>query len=216
MPRRRVFAATAGTSRPAWVGALANFAEMGTRDYPPLVRRRLMIVNVMAYLIAVFSLIYAALFATALGAQGGSQAGMKSVAANLFYGAPFAIIVYELMVMAPGLGFAILLVLATSLIFAERIYSGSPNAPLWKSGLTGFLFLLGGSIGVFAPEAGDNAFVRVLQIAMACVYVIAAYSFIDLLRDIWQAKLVLYVRKSLSHLSPSKIRQLLRNIQGAG
>jgi len=49
--------------RPAWVGALANFAEMGTRDYPPLVRRRLMIVNVMAYLIAVFSLIYAALFA---------------------------------------------------------------------------------------------------------------------------------------------------------
>jgi len=63
MPRRRVFAATAGTPRPAWVGALANFAEMGTRDYPPLVRRRLMIVNVMAYLIAVFSLIYAALFA---------------------------------------------------------------------------------------------------------------------------------------------------------
>ena len=63
MPRRRVFAATAGMPRPAWVGALANFAEMGTRDYPPLVRRRLMIVNVMAYLIAVFSLIYAALFA---------------------------------------------------------------------------------------------------------------------------------------------------------
>lgn len=164
----------------------------------------------------VLVLIYAALFATALGAQGGSQAGMKAVAANMFYGAPFAIIVYELMVMAPGLGFAILLVLATSLIFAERIYSGSPNAPLWKSGLTGFLFLLGGSIGFFAPEAGDNAFVRVLQIAMACAYVIAAYSFIDLLRDIWQAKLVLYIRKSLGHLSPSKIRQLLRNVQGAG
>jgi len=46
--------------------------------------------------------------------------------------------------------------------------------------------------------------------------VIAAYSFIDLLRDIWQAKLVMHVRQSLSHLSPSKIRQLLRNIQGAG
>ena len=45
--------------------------------------------------------------------------------------------------------------------------------------------------------------------------VIAAYSFIDLLRDIWQAKHVMHVRQSLGHLSPSKIRQLLRNVQDA-
>lgn len=63
MPRRAVFAATGDASRSRWLDRLAKFAEMGTGDYPPLVRRRLMIVNVMAYLIAVFSLSYAVLFA---------------------------------------------------------------------------------------------------------------------------------------------------------
>ena len=63
MPRSRVFAATADASHSTWLNALAEFARMGTGSYPPMVRRRLMIVNVMAYLIAVFSLIYAGLFA---------------------------------------------------------------------------------------------------------------------------------------------------------
>ena len=78
MPRRRVFAASAGTPRPAWLNALARFAQMGTKDYPPQVRRRLMIVNVMAYLIAVFSLFYAALFAVY-----GIEAYLPLVIANL-------------------------------------------------------------------------------------------------------------------------------------
>jgi len=78
MPRPRVFAATAGTARPAWVNALTNFAKMGTGGYPPLVRHRLMIVNVMAYLIAVFSLIYAGLFS-----YFGYEAFMSLIVANL-------------------------------------------------------------------------------------------------------------------------------------
>lgn len=47
----------------AWIDRLAPYAEIGTQTYPLPVRRRLMIVNVMAFLIAVFSLFYAALFA---------------------------------------------------------------------------------------------------------------------------------------------------------
>ena len=42
---------------------LAPLAELGTKGYPLPVRRRLMIVNVTAYLIALFSLFYAGLFA---------------------------------------------------------------------------------------------------------------------------------------------------------
>ena len=63
MPRRRVFAASANRHRSSWMGRLAEFAELGTGSYPPLIRRRLMIVNVMAYMIAIFSLFYAVLFA---------------------------------------------------------------------------------------------------------------------------------------------------------
>ena len=63
MPRRGVFAASADKHRYSWIGRLAEFAEMGARDYPPLIRRRLMIVNMTAYMIAIFSLFYAVLFA---------------------------------------------------------------------------------------------------------------------------------------------------------
>ena len=63
MPRRRVFAASADKHRSSWMGRLAEFAELGTGNYPPLIRRRLMIVNMTAYMIAIFSLFYAVLFA---------------------------------------------------------------------------------------------------------------------------------------------------------
>ncbi|MGH6792752.1 MAG: adenylate/guanylate cyclase domain-containing protein [Methyloceanibacter sp.] len=58
---------TIATSRDAplfaWMGPLARFAEFGTEGYPRPVRRRLTIVNVMAFLIAIFSAGYAVLFA---------------------------------------------------------------------------------------------------------------------------------------------------------
>jgi len=47
----------------AWLGPFVRFAEFGTAGYPRNVRRRLTIVNVMAFMIAIFSGVYAALFA---------------------------------------------------------------------------------------------------------------------------------------------------------
>ena len=48
----------------AWLGPLSGLAELGTAGYPRAVRRRLSIVNVMAFLIAVFSAVYAVVFAS--------------------------------------------------------------------------------------------------------------------------------------------------------
>jgi adenylate cyclase len=47
----------------AWLGPLATLAELGTAGYPRAVRRRLIIVNAMAFLIAIFSAVYALVFA---------------------------------------------------------------------------------------------------------------------------------------------------------
>jgi adenylate cyclase len=47
----------------AWLGLLSGFVEFGTAGYSRTVRRRLTIVNAMAFLIAVFSVIYACVFA---------------------------------------------------------------------------------------------------------------------------------------------------------
>jgi adenylate cyclase len=47
----------------AWLGPLTPFAEFGTAGYKRPIRRRLAIVNLMALLIAVFSAVYAGVFA---------------------------------------------------------------------------------------------------------------------------------------------------------
>ncbi|HEX2447881.1 MAG TPA: adenylate/guanylate cyclase domain-containing protein [Methyloceanibacter sp.] len=47
----------------AWLGPLSGYAELGTAGYPRPVRLRLTIVNMMALLIAIFSLVYAIVFA---------------------------------------------------------------------------------------------------------------------------------------------------------
>jgi adenylate cyclase len=46
-----------------WLAPLSRLAEVGIAHYPRATRRRLKIVNVMAFMIAVFSLIYAGVFA---------------------------------------------------------------------------------------------------------------------------------------------------------
>jgi len=47
----------------AWLGPLAGLAELGTDGYPRPARRQMAIVNLMAVLIAVFSAVYAIVFA---------------------------------------------------------------------------------------------------------------------------------------------------------
>jgi hypothetical protein len=48
----------------AWIRPLARLAEFGTSGYPPAVRRRLTIVNVMAFIIVLSSVIYAGVYAS--------------------------------------------------------------------------------------------------------------------------------------------------------
>jgi hypothetical protein len=57
--------ARAGRNAPlfAWLGPLAGLAELGTEGYPRPARRQMAIVNLMASLIAMFSAIYAVVFA---------------------------------------------------------------------------------------------------------------------------------------------------------
>jgi adenylate cyclase len=63
MSKSRTVAAARNTPPFAWLGPVAGFAEIGTAGYPRPVRQRLAIVNLMALLIAVFSAVYAGVFA---------------------------------------------------------------------------------------------------------------------------------------------------------
>ena len=78
MSKRGTFAALREAPLFAWLGPLAWFVELGTGGYPRPVRRRLTIVNAMALLIAVFSAVYAGVFA-----YYGADEYMPLIVANL-------------------------------------------------------------------------------------------------------------------------------------
>ncbi|MFL5171338.1 MAG: adenylate/guanylate cyclase domain-containing protein, partial [Microvirga sp.] len=64
MPFRRNSGALFGPGPPRrWPALVLRLIERGTQDYPPKVRRRLMILNAMAYLIAIFSALFALTYA---------------------------------------------------------------------------------------------------------------------------------------------------------
>src|SRR5215210_2662366 len=64
MPFRRNSGALFGPGPPRrWPALVVRLIERGTQGYPPKVRRRLMILNAMAYLIAIFSALFALTYA---------------------------------------------------------------------------------------------------------------------------------------------------------
>ena len=72
--------AGAGRNAPlfAWLGPLAGIAELGTSGYPRPARRQMAIVNLMAALIAIFSAVYAVVFALY-----GADTYLQLIVANL-------------------------------------------------------------------------------------------------------------------------------------
>ena len=86
-------------------------------------------------------------------------------------GGSAVIIAYNLLVAAPTYLFLVVLVLLFSLLFSERIYSGSSLAPAFQSGFTTFLVLLGSSTGG-SDAASSDFYLRIAQILFAGLFTI--------------------------------------------
>ena len=103
--------------------------------------------------------------------QNASVKFIKGNALATVIGGVAVIIAYNLLVAAPTYLFLIFLVMLFSLIFCERIYSGSPLAPAFKSGFTTFLVLLGSSTGS-SDAASSDFYMRIAQILFAGLFTI--------------------------------------------
>jgi uncharacterized membrane protein YccC len=105
------------------------------------------------------------------------KAGKAMIIGNLL-GGVFAIVLYELVVMAPHYLFFILMVLATSFFFSSRLFSSNPKAPLFGMGFSTFLLITGQSIS-WSVDAGGEVWMRVIMIMIAVIYVVTAFSIIE-------------------------------------
>ncbi len=105
------------------------------------------------------------------------KVGLVMIVANTL-GGLFGILAYKFLVMAPSFVFMILLTLLVGFVFAQKLFSDSKYAGIFGSAFSTFLLILG-SVTASDDEAGAKVWDRVIQIAMAVIYVVAAFGLLD-------------------------------------
>jgi hypothetical protein len=113
--------------------------------------------------------------------------GVKSVSATLLAnlaGGTLAIMLYELVVMAPNFLFMAALSLAVFLSLARVMTAETPMAPLAGAALSVILFVYGGAMTSFGEDSGAaSGFTdRLGQIGMAAIYSVTALAVLEAFR----------------------------------
>ena len=106
-----------------------------------------------------------------------AKVGAVLIVANIL-GGIMAIVAYKLLVVVPLLVFMLLLTLSVGFIFGSKLFSKSKLAPIFGTGFSTFLLILG-SVTSSDSEAGSEVWTRVVQISIAVLYVVIAFRIID-------------------------------------
>lgn len=135
----------------------------------------------------VFSLngsIVTMLFAAIIILQPDIQSG-KKVSAGLLIGCALggvvSIIVYTLLVMVPTYPFMLAIMFLALLMIAREMFSDKPTAPLYGLSISTILVIIGSSVSFNDSGAGALVYTRVMQIFLAGVYVVIAFSIVEAL-----------------------------------
>ena len=112
---------------------------------------------------------------------------MKGKAIACLIGGVAIVIVYELLSAVPSYPYLLLFVFCTALLFSMKIYSGSPMAKAWLSGMITFLVLLGTST-MPTKSADINFYMRIAQIIIAGLIAVAGLVLFEHLLRPWRKK----------------------------
>jgi hypothetical protein len=110
-------------------------------------------------------------------ATSNKKAGIGIILANLGGGIA-AILVYNVLTIAPSYFYSGLLTLLVGMFFANGLFSTKPVAPLYGMAFSTFLLILGNVINL-AGEAGEMVWIRIFQIGLAVVYVVMAFGLLN-------------------------------------
>jgi hypothetical protein len=109
------------------------------------------------------------------------KAGMALILGNLA-GGIISIILYEMLVIVPQFFFLILLILLTGLFLGPKFFSGTKTAPLFGMAFSTVLLIIAQSTSG-TDDAGEKVWIRVLQIMIAVIYVVLAFSIMNYFRQ---------------------------------
>ena len=128
-------------------------------------------------------LIFAAILAISASSVAGLKGGMGLLIANIG-GGVITILIYNLLVAVPDLAFFVVLMFLTTLLIGRQRFSDRPNAALWGSALNTVLIVIG-SVTTSTAEADSNVYLRLIQITLAVIYIVAAFG---LLEGLWRRR----------------------------
>lgn len=128
-------------------------------------------------------LIFAGLLSGNPAFSQGFKGGSMMLLANALGGA-VAIVLYNLLILAPSFAFLLLAIATVALIFGGRVFSGTKTAPLFASGMSTVLLIIG-SVTTSTAEADAKVYTRLAQILFVVVYLVFANWLIDAL---WRRK----------------------------
>lgn len=106
-----------------------------------------------------------------------AKVGKFMIIANIL-GGLFAIIGYQLLVFVPMLPFMILITLLVGFVFGSTLFSKAKLAPIFGTGFSTFLLILG-SVTSSNDDAGSAVWSRLVQIAIAVIYVVIAFGILN-------------------------------------
>ena len=106
-----------------------------------------------------------------------AKVGSILIIANIL-GGIFAIMAFKLLVIVPILSFMVLLTICVGLYMGKKLFSNHKFASIYGSAFSTFLLILG-SVTASDDTAGDKVWTRVIQIAVAVVYVVVAFGILN-------------------------------------
>jgi len=124
------------------------------------------------------------LFAAIIILQPDIQSGKKASAGLLIgcaFGGVVSIIVYTLLVMVPTYPFMLAIMFLTLLMIAHEMFSDKPTAPLYGLSISTFLIIIGSSVSFNDSGASSIFYTRIMLIFLAGIYVVIAYSVVEVL-----------------------------------
>ncbi len=134
-------------------------------------------------------LVYAVLFAAQTGnAAGAREMGQTSLLANGVIAGLAMILCHELLVVMPSPFLMPLIAFAAVMVFGQKIFQGSHSSGTWLSALFGFLIMLGGALTKDAVDPSGTVLDRLWQLLLATVYVMFAFSVIEMFRGLTRSK----------------------------
>ncbi len=124
---------------------------------------------------AIVVLVFAAILAQNVDLATTRKGGAVLVLANAL-GGLCAVVIYNLLVIAPQWPFMVALVALAATYFAGKIFSGAPTAPIYSTAFTAVLLLVGSSLSSDNKDAADAFASRIIQIFLAAAYVVIAFT----------------------------------------